>query len=239
MVIVQRKFRVKIFADGADLPNMIGMYHDPLISGFTTNPTLMRKAGVKEYRAFARDVLKVIKDKPISFEVFSDDFGEMEGQAKEIASWGKNVAVKIPITNTRKESSVELVAKLSKANVRVNVTAMMTLDQVMTVVPSLAVGPGGYVSVFAGRVADSGRDPVPIMAEIVAFLKAYPKIELIWASPREVLNIVQADSIGCHIITATNDVLKKLPLIGKDLGEFSLDTVKMFYDDAKAAGYAL
>jgi len=239
MVSAQRKFRVKIFADGAEVASMVEMYHDPLISGFTTNPTLMRKAGVKEYRAFAREVLEVIKDKPISFEVFSDDFAEMERQAKEIASWGKNVRVKIPITNTRGKSSVELIAKLSKANVRVNVTAMMTLERVKEVVPALVAGPGAYVSVFAGRIADSGRDPVPIMAEIVAFLKPHPKIELIWASPREVLNIVQADSIGCHIITATNDVLKKLPLIGKDLNEFSLDTVKMFHADAKAAGYAL
>ena len=215
------------------------MYHNPLISGFTTNPTLMRKAGVRDYRAFAREVLEVIKDKPISFEVFSDEFGEMERQAKEIASWGKNVTVKIPVTNTRGKSSVELIAKLSRANVRVNVTAMMTLEQVMGVVPALADGPGGYVSVFAGRIADSGTDPVPIMAKIVGYLRPYPKIELIWASPREVLNIVQADSIGCHIITATNDVLKKLPLLGKDLDEFSLDTVKMFYDDASAAGYTL
>jgi transaldolase len=239
MISAKRKFRVKIFADGANVARMVEMYHDPLISGFTTNPTLMRKAGVKEYRTFAREVLDVIKDKPISFEVFSDEFGEMERQAKEIASWGKNVTVKIPVTNTKGKSSVDLIRKLSKANVRVNVTAMMTLEQVMGVVPALADGPGGYVSVFAGRVADSGRDPVPIMAEIVAYLKSFPKIELIWASPREVLNIVQAESIGCHIITATNDVLKKLPLIGKDLGEFSLDTVKMFYDDARAAGYSL
>jgi transaldolase len=239
MVNAQRKFRVKIFADGADLASMIRMYHDPFISGFTTNPTLMRKAGVKEYRAFAQNVLEVIRDKPISFEVFSDEFGEMERQAKEIASWGKNVTVKIPVTNTKGKSSVDLIARLSRANVRVNVTAMMTLEQVMGVVPALVDGPGGYVSVFAGRIADSGTDPVPIMAEIVGYLKSFPKIELIWASPREVLNIVQAESIGCHIITATNNVLKKLPLIGKDLGEFSLDTVKMFYDDARAAGYTL
>jgi len=239
MISAQRKLRVKIFADGADVKRMVEMYHNPLISGFTTNPTLMRKAGVRDYRAFAREVLEVIKDKPISFEVFSDEFGEMERQAKEIASWGKNVTVKIPVTNTRGKSSVELIAKLSRANVRVNVTAMMTLEQVMGVVPALADGPGGYVSVFAGRIADSGTDPVPIMAKIVDYLRPYPKIELIWASPREVLNIVQADSIGCHIITATNDVLKKLPLLGKDLDEFSLDTVKMFYDDASAAGYTL
>lgn len=239
MVSAKRNFRVKIFADGADIAGMLDMYHNPLISGFTTNPTLMKKAGIRDYRAFAKEILAVIKDKPVSFEVFSDEFTEMEQQAKEIASWGQNVTVKIPITNTKGESSFDLIAKLSKANVKVNVTAMMTLEQVKTVVPALLPGPGAYVSVFAGRIADSGRDPVPIMAEIVAFLKPYPKIELIWASPREVLNIVQADSIGCHIITVTNDLIKKLPLVGKDLNEFSLDTVKMFHDDAKSAGYTL
>ena len=239
MGAIPRSFRVKIFADGAELADMLNLYRNPLISGFTTNPTLMRKAGVKDYRAFAKDILVVIRDKPISFEVFSDEFAEMERQAKEIASWGENVIVKIPVTNTRGESSFELIGRLSRANVRVNVTAMMTLQQVKTVVPALVDGAGAYVSVFAGRIADSGRDPVPIMEEIIAYLRPYPKIELIWASPREVLNIVQADSIGCHIITATNDLIKKLQLIGKDLNEFSLDTVKMFYEDAKAAGFTL
>jgi len=234
-----RTFRVKIFADGAEKGGMVEMYHNPLISGFTTNPTLMKNAGVKDYRGFAKDILAEIKNKPISFEVFSDEFSEMEWQAKEIASWGENVYVKIPITNTQGKSSFDLIRTLTKENVKVNVTAMMTPEQVKTVVPALADGPGAYVSVFAGRIADSGRDPIPIMKEVLAFLRAYPNIELIWASPREVFNIVQADSIGCHIITATNDLLKKVPLIGKDLNEFSLETVKMFYEDAKAAGFRL
>lgn len=232
-------FKVKIFADGAEKAGMLEMYKNPLISGFTTNPTLMKKAGVKDYRAFAQDILSVISDKPISFEVFSDDFEEMERQALEISSWGDNVYVKIPITNTKGKSSLALIDSLSKGGVKVNVTAMMTLKQVKEVSPALAKGPGSYVSVFAGRVADSGKDPVPMMKEVVSYLKAFPNIELIWASPRELLNLIQADEIGCHVITVTNDILKKLSLIGKDLDEFSLDTVKMFYDDARAAGYDL
>lgn len=231
--------KIKIFADGADKAGMVEMSKNPIISGFTTNPTLMNKAGVKDYKAFALDVLKVITDKPISFEVFSDDFDEMEGQALEIASWASNVYVKIPITNTKGKSSASLVGRLAQQGVKVNVTAMMTLQQVREVLPQLIKGPGGYVSVFAGRVADSGRDPVPAMKEIVGFLKPYPNVELIWASPREVLNIIQADQIGCHIITVTNDLIKKMSLFGKDLNEYSLDTVKMFYNDAKAAGYRL
>ncbi len=233
------KFSVKIFADGANISGMLEMAANPLISGLTTNPTLMKAAGVTDYKSFALEVLSKIKDKPISFEVFSDDFDEMEKQALEIASWGANVYVKIPTTNTKGESSVELVRRLSKKGVKVNVTAMMTFEQVKKVVPALLEGPGGYVSVFAGRIADSGRDPVPIMAEIVRYLKPYPQIELLWASPREVLNILQANQIGCHIITVTNDLIKKMKLFGKDLNEFSLDTVKMFYNDAKAAGYVL
>lgn len=234
-----KELKIKIFADGADKAGMVEMSKNPIISGFTTNPTLMNKAGVKDYKTFAWDVLKVITDKPISFEVFSDDFEEMEGQALEIASWASNVYVKIPITNTRGESSASLVGRLAQQRVKVNVTAMMTLRQVREVVPHLSKGPGGYVSVFAGRIADSGRDPVPAMKEIVEFLKPYPNVELIWASPREVLNIIQADQIGCHIITVTNDLIKKMNLFGKDLDEFSLDTVKMFYNDAVAAGYKL
>lgn len=230
-------FHIKLFADGAEKAAMMALNANPLISGFTTNPTLMRKAGITDYEWFAKDILKEITDKPISFEVFSDDFDEMERQAMEIVGWGSNVYVKIPITNTKRQSSIPLVTKLSEAGVKVNVTAMMTLEQVKIAVPAIHHGPGGYVSVFAGRIADSGRDPVPIMKEIVAYLKPYPNIELIWASPREVLNIVQADSIGCHIITATHDLIKKIPLIGKDLDEFSLDTVRMFHEDAKAAGY--
>ena len=237
------KFRVKIFADGADRAGMLEMYLNPLVAGFTTNPTLMRKAGVTDYEGFARDILLIIRDKPISFEVFSDDFDEMELQAKQISSWGENVCVKIPITNTRGESSIPLVARLSPAGVKVNVTAMMTTKQVRDAIPALADGPGGYVSVFAGRIADSGRDPVPIMKEVLELLHSHNGVEnhiqLIWASPREIFNLVQADQIGCHVITMTNDLLKKIPLIGKDLDEFSLETVKMFFDDAKAAGYSL
>jgi len=236
-------FRVKIFADGADRAGMLEMYLNPLVAGFTTNPTLMRKAGVTDYEGFARDILLLIRDKPISFEVFSDDFDQMESQAKQISSWGENVCVKIPTTNTKGESSIPLVARLSTAGVKVNVTAMMTTRQVRDAIPALADGPGGYVSVFAGRIADSGRDPVPIMKEALELLYAHNGVEnhiqLIWASPREIFNLVQADQIGCHVITMTNDLLKKIHLIGKDLDEFSLETVKMFYDDAKGAGYSL
>ena len=233
------ELKVKLFADGAEKAGMVEMYNNPLISGFTTNPTLMKKAGIKDYKTFAKDILTVIKGKPISFEVFSDEFDEMERQALEIASWGKNVYVKIPITNTRAESSLELVERLSKAGVKINVTAMMTAEQVKSVLPKLAKGQASYVSVFAGRIADAGIDPIPIMSEVMALLKGQSKIELIWASPRELFNVVQADSIGCHIITATNDILKKLPTLGKDLTEFSLDTVKMFYNDANSAGYTI
>jgi transaldolase len=234
-----KPLKVKLFADGAEKAGMLEMYKNPLISGFTTNPTLMRKVGITDYRAFALDILAHIKDRPISFEVFSDEFPEMERQALDIASWGSNVNVKIPITNTKAQSCASLVENLSKAGVKLNVTAIMTIDQVKGVLPALAKGPGGYVSVFAGRIADAGIDPLPIMVEVVNILKAYPHIELIWASPRELYNIVQANTIGCHIITATNDILKKLPTIGKDLTEFSLDTVKMFYNDATAAGFTL
>lgn len=234
-----KTLRVKIFADGADKAGMLDMYRNPLISGFTTNPTLMRKAGITDYAAFAKDILHAIPDKPISLEVFSDDFVEMERQAREIASWGSNVYVKIPITNTSGQSSVKLLEVLCSAGIRVNVTAMMTLEQVQEVAPVLRRGPGAYVSVFAGRIADSGRDPVPIMKKAVESLKPYPAIELIWASPREVLNVVQASEIGCDIITMTNDLIKKIPLLGKGLDEFSLDTVKMFHEDAREAGYSL
>lgn len=234
-----KKFRIKIFADGADKVGMWEMYRNPLISGFTTNPTLMRKAGVHDYRAFAHDVLSLIKDKPISFEVFADDFPTMERQALEIASWGENVYVKIPITNTKRESSEPLIRSLSAQGVKLNVTAIMTQAQVQEVVPALMLGPGSIVSVFAGRIADAGTDPVPVMTAILSYLRPYSKIELLWASPRELFNIVQADEVGCHIITATNDILKKIPTIGKDLEEFSLETVKMFYEDATAAGFDL
>lgn len=231
--------KVKLFADGADKAGMLEMYRKPFVKGFTTNPTLMRKAGVSDYRGFAEEVLAAIPDRPISFEVFSDDFDEMERHAKEIATWGDNVYVKIPVTNTKREPAYALVKRLSHAGVKVNVTAMMTLDQVWHVAESLRGGAPSCVSVFAGRIADTGFDPVPLMAEAVRILKDVPTAELIWASPRELLNVFQADSVGCHIITATNDILKKLDLIGKDLAEYSLDTVKMFYNDASQAGYKL
>lgn len=233
------KFNVKIFADGADLDGMVEMYRHPSIAGFTTNPTLMRKAGVADYRAFARDILGKIPDRPISFEVFSDEFTEMERQARQIASWGDNVYVKIPVTNTRGEPSYRLVHTLSRDGIKVNITAILLLEQVREVGAAVAGGAPCCVSVFAGRIADTGRDPVPLMAAAVELLRPYPQAELIWASPRELLNIFQADAIGCHIITVTNDLLKKLPLLGKDLQEYSLETVKMFYEDARAAGYRL
>lgn len=234
-----KRLRVKLFADGADLAGMKEMYANPLIKGFTTNPTLMRKAGIADYKAFAGEVLSAIPDRPISFEVFADDFDEMERQAYEIASWGKNVNVKIPVTNTRCQFSGPLIERLSKAGVQVNVTALLTLEQVRRVTESLAPQTAAIISVFAGRIADTGRDPVPLMAEAVKIMKAKPKAELIWASPRELLNIFQADSIGCHIITATNDILKKLSLVGKELSDYSLETVEMFYKDATAAGYKI
>jgi transaldolase len=231
--------RTRIFADGAELDRMRVLSRDPRISGFTTNPTLMRKAGVSDYRAFARSLLAFVTDKPISFEVFSDDFDEMERQAREIATWGKNVYVKIPVTNTRGASASGLIHRLSHSGVRVNVTAVMTLRQIRDVVAALAGGCPSNVSVFAGRIADTGRDPVPMMAEAVKLLGRVPGAELIWASPRELLNVWQADAIGCHIITITQDILAKLPLVGKSLEDHSLDTVKMFYDDARAAGFSL
>jgi transaldolase len=231
--------RTKIFGDGAELEGMLALYHQPFIKGFTTNPTLMRKAGITDYRAFAHQVVAAIPDRPISFEVFSDEFREMEQQAREIATWGEHVYVKIPVTNTRRESAVDLIHRLSHSGVRVNVTAIMTLEQVRDVTDALKGGEPSNVSVFAGRVADTGRDPVPLMAAAVEIARAAPKAEVIWASPRELLNIFQADAIGCHIITVTSDILKKLSLVGKDLDDFSLDTVRMFYDDARAAGFSL
>jgi transaldolase len=231
--------RTKIFGDGADLEAMLALYRQPYIKGFTTNPTLMRKAGVTDYRAFAQQALAAIPDRPISFEVFSDEFDEMKRQAREIAAWGDNVYVKIPVTNTKRAPAYDLIHRLSHAGVKVNVTAILTLDQVRSVVQAVKGGAPSNVSVFAGRIADTGRDPVPLMTEAVAILRSEPKAELIWASPRELLNIFQADAIGCHIITVTSDILKKLTIVGKDLDEYSLDTVKMFYDDARAAGYSL
>jgi transaldolase len=231
--------RVKIFADGADLADMVAVAQNPLVRGFTTNPTLMRKAGVSDYETFARQAIAAIPDKPISFEVFSDEFAEMEAQAREIAGWGDNVYVKIPVTNTRGDFAGSLITRLTRAGVKVNVTALMTVEQVDQVLPCLAPGTPSYVSVFAGRIADSGRDPVPIMAAARKRLDVARGAELIWASPREVLNIVQADQVGCHVITVTRDLLAKLPSLGKDLDTFSLDTVKMFRDDAVRAGFVL
>ena len=232
-------FKVQIFADGADKAGMLEMYSKPYIKGLTTNPTLMKKAGIKDYRAFCRDILTEIKDKPLSFEVFADDFKEMEIHALEIASWGDNVYVKIPITNTKKEACYKLVKRLTDEKVKVNVTALMTLSQVRDVVSVLNPSIPSYISIFAGRIADTGYDPLPLMSAAVELLKIAPASELIWASPRELLNIFQADEIGCQIITVTNDILKKLALVGYDLNEYSLDTVKMFYKDAMDAGYKL
>jgi transaldolase len=233
------QLKVRIFADGADRAGMIEMYRNPYIKGFTTNPTLMRKAGIANYEAFARDILAVIPDRSISFEVFADDFDEMERQARRISSWGKLVSVKIPITNTKRESSIPLVRKLSQSGIALNITAMFTLQQVQNVVDAVEGGAPCFVSVFAGRIADTGRDPVPLMAEAVKRLKPAPNTELIWASPRELLNIFQADEIGCQVITVTNDILKKLSLVGKDMDDYSLETAKMFFDDGQAAKYTL
>jgi transaldolase len=229
--------KVKLFADGADISGIQEMALNSRIAGFTTNPTLMRKAGVIDYKGFAKDVLKIVPNKPVSFEVFADDFPTMEKQAIEIASWGKNVNVKIPVTNTKGEFCGALIKRLSEAGVQVNVTALMTLDQVKRVTDALSPDTPAIISVFAGRIADTGRDPVPVMAKSVEIMKAKPKSELIWASPRELLNIFQAEEVGCHIITATNDILKKLDLFHKDLDVFSLETVEMFYKDAQAAGF--
>jgi len=231
--------KIKIFADGADLIGMKEMYANPLIKGFTTNPTLMRKAGIQDYGLFARQVIQEIPDRPISFEVFADEFDQMEKQALEIASWGKNINVKIPVMNTRKEFTGPVIERLSQSGVVLNVTAVMTIEQVRKIINCLAPETSSIISIFAGRIADTGVDPIPLMAEAVDIMSLRPKSELIWASPRELLNIYQADKIGCHIITATNDILKKISLVGKNLNEYSLETVEMFYKDASAAGYKI
>ena len=230
---------VKIFGDSANKESMLALYEKPYIQGLTTNPSLMRQAGIRDYRAFCRDILRYIKDKPISFEVFSDDFIDMERQALEIASWGDNVYVKIPVMNTEKKPAYSLIHKLTTEGVKVNVTAMMTPAQITAVIAALNPAVPSCISVFAGRIADTGRDPVPLMMQAVEQLRPLPHAELIWASPRELFNIFQADQIGCHIITVTQDILKKLGNIGLDLEEFSLDTVKMFYRDAVTAGFML
>lgn len=233
------QLKIKLFADGADLPGMIEEYKKGIVSGFTTNPTLMKKAGVKDYEEFARAVLKEVPDLPISFEVFSDDIPGMEREARKIGSWGDNVYIKIPVTNTKGESTASLVKKLSHEGLKLNVTAILTFDQVKTVSNVLSPETPSIVSVFAGRIADTGVDPIPIMRNSVKVLKSNPKTELLWASTRELLNLIQAESCGCHIITITNDILKKVPLIGKDLSKLSLDTVQMFHDDAHNAGYRI
>lgn len=230
---------VKIFADGADRAGMLEMAAKPFVKGLTTNPTLMRKAGITDYRKFAKEMAASIPHLPISFEVFSDEFAEMERQAREIATWGDNIYVKIPISNTRAQSSAELVTRLARSGIKVNVTALMTLRQVAEVAAALSADTPAYVSVFAGRIADTGRDPLPLLSGALALLEHLPKAELIWASPRELLNIFQADAIGCHVITVTNDILKKLDGVGKDLAGFSLETVAMFRSDAVAAGFHL
>src|SRR5579871_830235 len=230
---------VKIFADGADLDAILALYKNPAIKGFTTNPTLMRKAGIENYEAFARQLVKSIPDRPISFEVFADDFDEMIAQGRAIASWGQNVNVKIPITTTKGAFTGPVISALAEAGVVVNVTAIMTVEQVQRVAECLAVNVPAIVSVFAGRIADTGRDPVPVMAACLRALSARPKAELLWASPRELLNIFQADDMGCHIITVSHDLLAKLSLVGKDLNEYSLETVKMFHKDATAAGFKI
>jgi transaldolase len=230
---------VKIFADGADKAGIAEIGKNPLIKGFTTNPTLMRKAGISDYERFAKEVLEIIGGRPISFEVFADDFAEMERQARLIATWGKNVYVKVPVTNTKREKSTAMVERLAKDGIQLNVTALMTLEQVREITGAVKGGPHCYISVFAGRIADTGRDPVPHMKQAVEIMKEAPKAELIWASPRELLNIFHADAVGCHVITVTNDILAKLKLVGKDLSDYSLETVEMFYKDGQASGFKL
>jgi transaldolase len=234
-----RELKVQVFADGADKASMIDLYREPYIKGFTTNPTLMRKAGITDYERFARDILQHIPDRPISFEVFADDEIEMERQARKIARWAANVYVKIPVTNTRREPMYGLIRRLSADGIQVNATAVLALDQVEHIAQALKGGAPSYISVFAGRVADTGRDPVPLMKSALELMAPEPNCQLVWASPRELLNIFQADEIGCHIITVTSDVLKKISLVGKDLHEFSLETVRMFHDDAARSGYTL
>ena len=235
----KNRLKIKLFADGADLNSMLELYRDPMIKGFTTNPTLMKKSSITDYEKFAKQVLLEIPDRPVSFEVFADDLEVMFDQAKVIASWGKNVNVKIPVTNTKGEFTGSIIKELSATGIQLNITAVFTQMQVRAIAKNLSFDTPAIVSVFAGRIADTGRDPLPIMSECVEILKDLPKAELLWASPRELLNIIQANEIGCHIITATPDVLGKLKLLGKDLSEFSLETVQMFFNDASTAGYII
>ncbi|HSP33290.1 MAG TPA: transaldolase [Thermoanaerobaculia bacterium] len=231
--------RIALYADGADVRDMVAARESGIVKGFTTNPTLMRKCGVNDYESFAREALEAVSGMPISFEVFADDFAEMERQARMICTWGDSVYVKIPITNTKGESAIPLIKRLSEGGVKLNITAILTVEQVRDVVKALDHRVPAIVSVFAGRIADTGRDPVPLMRHCADIVKSKPNAQLLWASPRELLNIFQADACGCHIITVTSDILKKLAMVGKSLDELSLDTVKMFYNDASAAGYKL
>jgi transaldolase len=231
--------KIKIFADGANVKEMVNLFRDGIVQGFTTNPTLMKKDGVSNYEKFAREVLSEIKTLPISFEVFSDDFESMEKEARKISSWGKNVVVKIPITNTKGESSLSLIRKLSQDGLSLNITAILPIEQVEGVINVIDDDTPIIISVFAGRIADTGRDPIPYMKQAVKIVKRKKNAELLWASSRELLNLIQAEECGCHIITITNDILKKLKMVDKDLKELSLDTVKMFYNDASNAGYKI
>jgi transaldolase len=233
------RLSIRIFADGADLAGILRLRENTLIKGFTTNPTLMRQAGIKDYETFAREILETVPGYPVSFEVFADEFPEMERQARKIAGWSPDVYVKIPVTTTGRASTAPLVRRLADDGIQLNVTALLTLGQVQRVHEALLGGPPSFVSVFAGRIADTGRDPVPLMAEAVRILESNPAARLIWASPRELLNVFQADQIGCHVITVTHDLLKKLALVGRDLDDYSLETVQMFYNDGRAAGYQL
>jgi len=233
------ELKVKLFADGADRKQILKARSNPLIRGFTTNPTLMRSAGVKDYEAFARDILSEVPDLPFSFEVLADEFGDMERQARKIAGWAENVYVKIPVTNTRRESSMDLVRRLSHSGMKVNVTAVLTLNQVRDSIAALSGGEPAIVSVFAGRIADTGCDPVATMAAAVQLASTNSNIEIMWASSRELLNVFQANDIGCHIITMTDNLLSKLGSVGKDLDDFSLETVLMFFNDAVQSGYQL
>jgi len=231
--------KIARFADGANKESILRAYKEGIVKGFTTNPTLMNQAGIKDYEQFARSVLEVVTDRPISFEVFADDFPEMERQAKKISSWGKNVNVKIPITNTRKEPSLELIRRLFDQGLKLNITAILTTDQWQSIRHILKPENEAIISIFAGRIADTGRDPIPMMRQAVDDFRAFPKAKILWASPREVLNIYQAQACGCHIITATDEVIKKLALYDRDLSDYSLDTVKMFFNDATKAGFGL
>lgn len=238
-MISRESLKIKLFADGADLAGMIEMASKPYISGLTTNPTLMNKAGISDYSKFAKVVIKEIPNKPISFEVFSDNLQEMQTQAEKISSWGENVFVKIPVTNTLGTSTSTIVKKLSDKGVKINVTAIMTTNQVQATIDALNPQFESYISVFAGRIADTGRDPVPYMKENLRVMSSNRNTQLIWASPREVLNVFQANEIGCHIITATNEILKKLELVGKNLEDYSLETVKMFFNDATKSKFSI